>query len=193
MEDKVLNEKESLELISQMIRNTQQKLKDGNGKPFLIFGYVTVLIFILVYSLIKTTHNNLYNLAWLGIPLVGFLLLYFSKKKEDKYYKTYIDRIISNIWFVIVSAVFLISFLAFFIQIPVLSILILLLGIGTALTGLRIKFQPVIICGILGMFSCILPFLVNGYEQVLIFGLCIFTMMLIPGYILHSKSKNQHV
>ena len=187
MEDKILNEKESLELISQMIRNTQQKLKEGNGKPFLIFGYTTVAISLVVYFFLKTTHNEYYNLLWLGIPVVGFLLLHFVKRKEAKHSKTYIDRIISNIWIVIGFVVFFVSFSTFFVRIPILSLLILLLGIGTTLTGLTIKFRPVIICGFFGMVSCILPFLIYGYEQVLIYSLCIFIMMVIPGHILHYK------
>ena len=48
MEDKILNEKESLELISNMIQNSQQKIKSGNGITFLVFGYTTLAISILV-------------------------------------------------------------------------------------------------------------------------------------------------
>jgi len=193
MEDKILNEKESLELISQMIRNTQQKLRAGNGLTFLIFGYTTVAISMIVYYLLKTTQNSWSNLVWLGIPVVGFILLYFFKRKEVKFSKTYVDRIINNIWTVIGFAVFFISFSAGFLRIPILPILILLLGIATTLTGLTIKFKPVIICGTLGMVSCILPFLISGYEQVLIYGFCIFVMMVIPGHILNFQGRNQHV
>ncbi len=193
MEDKILNEKESLELISHMIQNTQQKLRAGNGVTFLIFGYTTVAISVIIYFLLKTTQNNWSNLVWLGIPIVGFILLYFFKRKEVKFSKTYVDRIIRNIWTVIGFAVFFVSFSAGFVRIPILSILILLLGIATTLTGLTIKFKPVIICGILGMASCILPFLISGYEQSLIYGFCIFVMMVIPGHILNFQGRKQHV
>ena len=194
MEDKILNEKESLELISQMIQNSQQKLRSGNGLPFLIFGYTTVAISVIVYFLLNATHNYWYNLVWLGIPIIGFIILYFFKKKEVKFSKTYIDRVISNIWTVIGFSVFFVSFAAGFVRIPnLLSILILLLGIGTTLTGLTIKFKPVIICGILGMASCILPYVVFGNDMNLVYGLCIFIMMVIPGHILNIQSRRQHV
>ena len=58
MEDKILNEKESLELISKMIQNTQNKLESGKGKPFLIFGYIAFIVSIAVYALLKTTNNQ---------------------------------------------------------------------------------------------------------------------------------------
>ncbi len=40
MEDRKLNEKESLELITQMIRNTRRNLDAGSGNMFLLWGYV---------------------------------------------------------------------------------------------------------------------------------------------------------
>jgi len=193
MEDKILNEKESLELISKMIQNSQQKIKAGNGVTFLIFGYTTLLISVIVYYLLRTTENNWYNLIWLGIPVIGFVLLYFMKKKEQKYSKTYIDRVINQIWTVIVVALFFVSFLAGIFRFPVLAILILLLGIATTLTGLIIKFKPLVIGGVLGMISFVLPFILNGYEQVLIYGICVFVMMVIPGHILNYKGRKANV
>lgn len=193
MEDKILNEKESLELISKMIQNSQQKIKAGNGLTFLIFGYTTLAISLLVYYLLRTTHNDLYNLVWLGIPLLGFILLYFMKKKEPRYSKTYIDRVINQIWTVIGLAVFFVSFLAGIFRFPVLAVLILLLGIATTLTGLTIKFKPLVVGGVLGMISFVLPFILNGYEQVLIYGICVFVMMVIPGHILNYKGKKENV
>lgn len=38
MEDRKLNEKESLELITQMIRNTRRNLDAGSGNMFLLWG-----------------------------------------------------------------------------------------------------------------------------------------------------------
>ena len=40
MEDRKLNEKESLELITQMIQNTRRNLDAGGGNMFLLWGYV---------------------------------------------------------------------------------------------------------------------------------------------------------
>jgi len=193
MEDKILNEKESLELISKMIQNSQQKIKAGNGVTFLIFGYTTLAISLLVYYLLKTTENSWYNLVWLGIPVIGFIMLYFLRKDKPKYTKTYIDRVVSNVWTVVGSSIFLVSFTAGFVRIPVLAILILLLGIATAITGLVIKFRPVVIGGVLGMISFVLPFVMFGYEQVLIYGICVFIMMVIPGHILNYKGRNANV
>ena len=50
MEDKKLNEKESLELITQMIQNTRQNLDTGSGNMFLVWGYVSVLVTLTVLA-----------------------------------------------------------------------------------------------------------------------------------------------
>lgn len=50
MEDRKLNEKESLELITQMIRNTRWNLDAGSGNMFLLWGYVCVLLTLVVWA-----------------------------------------------------------------------------------------------------------------------------------------------
>ena len=42
MEERKLNEKESLELIAQMIQNTKNRMETNCGMPFLLWGYTTV-------------------------------------------------------------------------------------------------------------------------------------------------------
>ena len=66
MEDKVLTEKESLDLISQMIRNTRSRLEDNSGIPFLIWGYTTVIVAVIVWSLVTTSGNRItsYNVCY---------------------------------------------------------------------------------------------------------------------------------
>lgn len=43
MEERKLNEKESLELIAQMIQNTKNRLETNCGMPFLFWGYTNYL------------------------------------------------------------------------------------------------------------------------------------------------------
>ena len=53
MNDRVLNEKESLELIAQMIQNTKSRMTLNSGAPFLIWGYTTIIVSLLVLFLLK--------------------------------------------------------------------------------------------------------------------------------------------
>jgi len=193
MEERKLNEKESLELIFQMIKNTKQRLEDGNGKPFLIWGYITFIVSVVVFYFINKTGNYLYNWIWFAIPIIGSIGMLLFAKNDKKRGFTFIDRIIANIWTVLGIAAVLISLSAFFVRIPILPLILLLMGIGTTLTGLVVKFKPAILSGILGMLSCALPFLMPESEQILVFGFMFLIMMVIPGHILNYNGRKKYV
>ena len=66
MENKKLNEKESLELISQMIQNTRTRVEKDGGTPFLIWGYGTVIISLEKFNtswLIANANKKIMNTA----------------------------------------------------------------------------------------------------------------------------------
>jgi len=196
MEEKILNEEASLELISQMIRNTRRKLEDGNGISFLVWGYTTFVISLAVYFFIKTTGDYHYNFLWFLTPVLGSIGMSIFKRNKTKHgghAMNFIDRTIRNIWMVIGIAAFLTSVGASFARFPILSVMLLLLGIGTALTGLTIKFKLVVISGFIGMLSCVVPFFINGYEQILVFGVICLIMMVIPGHILNYQGRRKNV
>ena len=55
LKDKSLNEKESLELITRMIQNTQHRLERHTGMPMLIWGYATTVTTLLVWWAVNYT------------------------------------------------------------------------------------------------------------------------------------------
>jgi len=192
MEDKELNEKESLELISKMIRNTQNKVVHGAGMPFIISGYTTVFVAILVWYLTTTTNNSFYHWFWFLIPVIIYLAEKLSAKKDTIYVKTYIDRIIGQVWLVVGVSVCAVALLAMFYRIPILFMVILLIGIGATITGFIIKVKPVVTLGFVGIamaFPCVIFPLMNNP---LYFSLVFVVMTVIPGHILNYMSR-RHV
>lgn len=191
MEEKQLNEKESLELIAQMIRNTQHSLEKGKGIPFLIWGYVTIAVSLAVWYLFSTTGNPQWNFLWIAIPVVGFPLMLVNLKKGSKQPKTYIDKVINYVWLVIGVSAFIPSFAsAFMAGFPILFLVILLISIGTAITGLVIKFTPLIVAGFVGMFLSVLCLVLrNSYDSILVFAALFLIVQVIPGHILNWKGR----
>ena len=55
MEEQKMNEKESLELIAQMIRVTKQSIGSGSGNKFLMYGYTAAILSIVIYALVYFT------------------------------------------------------------------------------------------------------------------------------------------
>lgn len=83
MEDRKLNEKESLELITQMIRNSKKNLRVGSGNMLLLWGYLCAVTAIIVYIFVLVTENQAWNWLWFLIPAVGYPVMYWQKKKEE--------------------------------------------------------------------------------------------------------------
>lgn len=200
MEDRKLTERESLELISQMIRNTQVKLEKNSGTIFLIWGYLTAFVTLLVWALLLLTGNYHVQWLWFLLPLVGCILTRLETKKEKKYrgVTTYVDRIVGYIWLVLGTVGFALSVFSIFswiwdIRFPILFIITLIMGCGTTLTGLAIRFKPLVYAGVVcSVLSFIFPFLTWLYQMPL-FALIFVIMMVVPGHILNNAGKKNSV
>lgn len=192
MEDKVLNEKESLELISRMIKNTQNNVKKGEGRPFLIWGYTTVILTLAVWYMVSTTMNYYWYGLWFLLPVTGLSLAYLFCRDHTPGVRTYIDRIVNYVWMVCGGVGFTVSAVSMFDPgLSVLYIVVLLMGIGTTLTGLITRYKPLVVAGILSLLLSFLCLFIKGNDQLLIFAAVFVVMMVIPGHILNHYSNKQ--
>lgn len=190
MKERQLNEKESLELITRMIQNTQQNLEKGNGMPFLVWGYTTIAVSLLVWYLLSTTGDNRMNYLWFLIPAIAAPMMFVFLRKSDKGITTYIDRIIGYIWTVLGITAFIISVTTMvFGNLPILFITILLMGSGTAITGMVIRFTPITVAGFAGLALSLVCLFTPGINQILVFAAVFLVMMVIPGHILNTKGR----
>ena len=190
MEERKLNEKESLELITRMIQNTKDRMAENSGTPFLLWGYVTVIISLLVWFLLKETGNNNWQFLWFLLPVIAFPATLWSQRKARKMLKTYIDRVVDYVWTVFGLGAFLVSCTAIFVwKIPILFVILLMMGMGTALTGLIVNTKVVTIGGVLGALLSLGCFYMPGIDQILFFALAFVFMMVIPGHYMNSVAK----
>lgn len=190
MEDKRLNEKESLELIAQMIQNTKQRMAKNAGAPFLIWGYTTIIISLLVWFLLKETGNFNWQWLWFLLPTVALPLTLWTARKQEKLVTTYMDRVVGYVWTVFGIGAFFVSWVSiFFWSMSVLFVILLMMGMGTALTGLIIKMKTVTVCGTLGALASIGCICVHGLNQILVFAAAFVFMMVIPGHYMNRIAK----
>ncbi len=193
MEDKKITEKESLEIISRMIKNTQQNLEADRGMPFLIWGYTTVLMTLIVGIGFSQIIDYRWNYLWFMIPIIGWSLMIRLIKKNPIKVKTYIDTAIMKLWIATGIGQIIVALAAFTTQIPVLFIVLLTIGISTTATGLIIRFKPISIGGFISiMLSISLLHFERSMESLFIFGLAFIVTMIIPGHILNHLG-NKHL
>ncbi|MDR0973901.1 MAG: hypothetical protein LBM61_07970 [Prevotellaceae bacterium] len=200
MEDKTLSQAESLELITQMIQNTRMKLGRGSGSPFLIWGYATVFTTLLVYLLLFVTGSYQALWLWFLLPVLGGLF-WWQHHSHHKTVRpiTYIDRMTSNIWMVcgivggVISVLTMLTSMEILGQVvwrfPILFVICLVMGMGTTLTGLVIRFVPVTIGGIFGICGSLAISFIQGLHVFALFALIFIGMMIIPGHMLNRAAQ----
>jgi len=96
------SEKESLELISQMISSAKNNLQKGMGNIFLLWGYLVAGISLLTFVLLliipgdgKYYSYMLWFIMGFGFPVHWKLV---KKMEQKQLVKTYIDRIMNYVW-----------------------------------------------------------------------------------------------
>ncbi|PNE28067.1 hypothetical protein BHU09_09070 [Tannerella sp. oral taxon 808] len=191
MRDVPLNEKESMALIAEMIRNTQRKMERGAGTPMLVWGYATVLATLAVWVGLKLTNDYRVQFLWFLIPVIGLTWMLFQRRQPPEV-RTYVDKVVSYIWIVMGWSGFIVSCLSFLgaIQATILFIITLMMGQGSVLTGLVTRFRPLTIGGIVALLlSFALLYLTDIDLHLLTFALAFVAMGIIPGHILNRRAK----
>lgn len=191
MEEKSITSQESLDLIARMIRNTQDRFERGAGKPFLVFGYLTVAVSLAVWYAMATTGDYHWNWLWFIIPVVGGVIMLPGWVKSQKPVTTFIDRAVGQVWMVLAICALGLSLFTMLSgkYIPILLVMSLLVFAGEAITGGIIRLNYVKVMGIAGIIlSFGLPYL-TGIEQILGFGGLFLVAMVIPGHIMNAQAR----
>lgn len=204
MEERRLTEKESLALIAEMIQNTKNRIQVGDGNHMLIWGYVSVAVAIIVYSILMLTAEPLWNWLWFLIPVIGYPLLFVEKRRQKSVptAKTYVDKVSAGIWRIVgalavvgmlLCVVFMFSGYNCWIIMMIYAFVVV--GFGIAVQGIVI-YEKSLVAG--GMFSiiagsvvtccaiCRIPLTVDWVLPLYIVAFVL--MLIVPGHIINRKA-----
>lgn len=194
MQEKKLNAAESIELIGRMIDNTRQRLERNAGTPFLVWGYATIATTAAVAAAVFRTGDPRWNWLWFALPLLGGAgMLLTQHRQGERLVRTFIDRVVSHIWtvFGIASwAVVLPPVLGLADRMLILPAVLLMMGMGTALTGLVVRFRPLVVGGFAAIALAPALLAAPGAWSPLLFGAGFALMMIVPGHILNYRSNH---
>lgn len=198
MEEKKLNEKESLELIAQMIQNSKKNLQLGSGNMFLLWGYLSASVALVVYALVLLTGNQVWNVVWFAIPLIGCSVSYWQMKKESTPILTYTDKVLKMIWKVngeYGGGLCLLCCLYYNTLSFLPSIILILCSLSTCLTAhiLNDKFMRNCSGAGIGIGVVLLSQALESshynYSQYIGFAVAFIIMMVIPGHRLNNEAR----
>lgn len=202
MEERKFTEKESLELISQMISASRQRLQKGSGNPFLYYGYPSLSISVATFLITKFSGDYVWNMLWI-LMFIPAIVLWVKDRGEKPETTSYIDRMLTNTWKVV-------------LMLMVLSLTVTVCsGLGTGVINLQLMLPLALIfvCtgtlitglttgegGIVGMatIAFVMPVLLlssmvagDRYMPVwnLAGGFSFLFSLVIPGHIINRKSS----
>ncbi|KGN81554.1 hypothetical protein [Porphyromonas cangingivalis] len=188
MNTRDLTPSESLEVITRMIRQSERRIERKFYLPYLIWGWLTLIVGVAVYLLIPEYGVNAF-FGWLALPIIGILLTVMTSRKVEGGLNK-IDKIIDTAWTVIGTNVILVSFLVT----PPLFIIMLLLSIAQAIAGFALGVKVLKATSMLGL---VVTYAYGAYfshhlsiaDQTLYFSIVIFLINIIPGYYFMSKRR----
>lgn len=199
MEEKKLNEKESLELITRMIQNTRRNLDTGSGNLFLVWGYVGALLTLVVLAGVYFTKNPGWMWGFWGIPVIGYLLTYLLMRKRQKAAKSYIDKVLMQVWMILGLVCMMIVLMAtnterFEVILPLSAVV---MSLGSIITGCIIRYTMFLVFPVLGLvwgIKSLFDALTQGtsYVSLLWFVAIVVFAMIIPGHILNYRARKEN-
>lgn len=173
--------KESLDIIAKMMNDTRNNVMRGAVSPLLAWGWTSFAVSLLVWAGLRFTGNAGWNFAWFLIPLIGWPLLRWLRP-SDRGIITAISRSLVVIWRMLTVLIVVFALISFFVRYNVLSVILLLLAIGSFITGELIRYPFLKYSSVFGFILSASMWWLSGLPQILIFAISMITMMIIPAY-----------
>lgn len=198
MDKNNLTPEESFNIINKAISNFKMNYKE-NGKSFLLWGWMICfacfshfIIFKILQSKEAYEHMGLFSIGnWAVFMFTAFIIQLFMGRKinKDKKVFSHLEKFLDYLWWVISASIVVAMFLCFKLEIIPPPLFLLIGGIATTITGLVIKFKPVIIGGISFFLFSIASTFVSNENTLIIVGVAVICGYLIPGYLLKSAKE----
>jgi len=197
MQEENITQQQSLAIIESMINKAKNQFSE-NGFAYLLWGWVilfcSVSQFVLQYFFDYPKYSLVWMLTWLAAAVQ---VIYSVKKGKRRIVKTYTDEITRYVWLVFIIIMMLTGTLTVRLLQPqqyyISTIIILILyGMPTFLSGIILKFRPLVTGGICcWVLSVIAGFLPKDFI-VLMLAAAVIIAWIIPGYLLSSRYKKEN-
>jgi hypothetical protein len=192
METEKLTARESLDIITAMIEKAKGNVQ-RNAFYFLLWGWVITLANLGMYALLRIDYERP-ALVWLiTIPAWIYTMYHGYRSSKSPAAGTHFDRISKWLWISFGICIFTLVIFGYKINFQLNPIILLITAVPTFVSGIIIRFKPLMIGGVAFWVFGIVNFLVPMDLQFLLGALAIVCGYLVPGYMLKSKEAHGHV
>ena len=181
-------------LIASMINQAKNRVSE-TGTLYLLWGYLILICCIVQFiSYHFFDYLNGYYIWFSTWILLVYQIFFLARKKKNTRVRTYTDEINGFVWVVFFISMMLVIFIG--IQMKkyemINPVILVLYGMPTFLTGIILKFKPLVIGGICCWVISILAPFFPGEYQLLLTACAVLCGWIIPGHFLRirfQKSK----
>ena len=192
MQEEPFSPEQSLALIAQVIEEAKSKFEE-NGVIYFMWGAILGFAALLQYGLLKNGQEEISYYGYFIVP-VGALVswYYYAKKKSAR--RNQVSTNISITWGVVsLNLMILGFFFNFVLQEHLTPLMLILMGIGTTISGGLVRSRLILLAGVLLNISGFVCFQLNWLEHPLVLGISAILFILVPGLLLMSKHKRNNV
>lgn len=211
LQEKQLTEKESLDLIAQMINKAKDACHD-TGIAAIMWGAVIAICSLVKLSEIHFEYKLPFNIYWLTFVAVIPQVYFTIKAKRERKVKAYGDEFMDYLWIGFGICIFLMIYVTGSMYNewkPVAeeynkltghsssfrfyefnsSFFLLLYGLPTFVTGVSMKFKPMLWGGLLCWLCCIAALYTPVKVDLMLVALSSIFAWLIPGIIMEKEYR----
>ncbi|MFZ1808324.1 MAG: hypothetical protein WAU36_13925 [Cyclobacteriaceae bacterium] len=184
-----LSPQQSLDLIQSMIRQAHGNMS-SNSFYLILWGWVVIAANLGMYVMIKFTDIQQPHLIWLiAIPAWVISMIHGSRHGRKQRKTSHLDRV--NMWLWIAFGICILPVIGFMnkLNFQVTPLILIVTALPTFVTGIMLKFRPLLLGGISFYVFGIICFFVSPLNQFLVGSIAIVCGYLIPGYLLKATRK----
>ena len=192
METNEMTPEQSLQVISDAIAKSRKDFERNAGTPMILWGAIVLVFSVVIWLLLRTTDNLLWNFLWFGIPLTGWPLSHiYLKDKEIKGARNFVNDTIGQIWigygiFALLTAGALSFIAAEYIGVITMT----LLGYAAAMTGMVLKNRFITIGGfITGIGGVVALCMFRTCDVTLAFSVASVVSLILPGIMMNRNNR----
>lgn len=182
-----LSKDESLALITEMIGQAKRNVAKGGSFYFLLWGWVVMICNLGHYLLWKFDLFEAPYIVWvLTIPAGIVSMIYGMRQSKESKVTSHLDNLYSMIWLAVFVGVLIMLAFMDNINYNINAVILSFAGIGTFISGIALRFRPLVLGGIALWIASIIAFNLEPMDQYIVAAVGIFAGYLIPGYLLRK-------
>ena len=187
-----LTPKESLDMIREIISESRSRLEE-DGFIYIFWGILIALASFGQYYLLTQGMYEVNYYPYFILPLGGVYTYFYYSRKENRP-TNHIGKSISVLWIVLGLNMFALGFsYGMMLDTELVPVLLILLGIGIAVSGRLIQSTFLTGAGVVPNLLGLVCFFLPQMQHSLVMGIVAIVGVALPGFYLRNQHRKNHV